>query len=49
MAAVRSSVTDNQLKLLTGVIHKLSLEGSLFGLGSPGEPLIYVEEPIQTH
>lgn len=49
MAAVGSSVTDDELKLLASVVHKLSLEGSLLGPGGPGEPLVDVEESVQTH
>lgn len=49
VAAVGSRVADDKLQLLTGVVHKLSLEGSLLGLGGPGEPLVDVEEPVQTH
>lgn len=49
VAAVGSRVADDKLQLLTGVVHELSLEGSLLGLGGPGEPLVDVEEPIQTH
>lgn len=47
VAAVRSSVADNELQLLTGVVHKLSLEGSLLGLCGPGEPLVDIEEPVE--
>lgn len=49
MAAVGSSVADNELQLLAGVVHKLPLEGSLLGLGGPGEALVDVEESIETH
>lgn len=49
VAAVGSGVADDELQLLTGVVHKLSLKGSLLGPGGPGEPLIDVEEPVQTH
>lgn len=48
VAAVRSSVTNNELQLLAGVVHKLSLEGSLLGLCGPSEPLVDIEEAIQT-
>lgn len=36
VAAVRASVTDNELQLFTGVFHKLALEGPLLSLGGPG-------------
>lgn len=49
VAAVGSGVADDELQLLTGVVHKLPLEGSLLGLGGPGEPLVDVEEAVQTH
>ena len=49
MAAVGSCVADNELQLLTGIVNKLSLKGSLLGLGGPGEPFIDVEKPIEAH
>lgn len=49
MAAVGSGVADDELQLLSGIVHKLSFESSLFGLGGPGEPLVDIEKPIQTH
>lgn len=49
VAAVGSGVADDELQLLTGVVHKLSLKGSFLGLGGPGEPLVDVEEPVQTY
>lgn len=49
MAAVGSRVADDELQLLTGVLHKLSFKGSFLGLGGPGEPLVDIEEPIQAH
>lgn len=49
VAAVRAGVADDELQLLAGVVHKLSLEGPLLGLGGPGEPLVDVEESVQTH
>lgn len=48
VAAVGSCVADNELQLLAGIVHKLSLEGPLLGLGGPGEPLVDVQEPVQT-
>lgn len=49
VAAIRSSVADDELQLFCGVVHKLSFEGSLLGFGGPGEPLIDVEETIEAH
>lgn len=49
VAAVGSSVADDELQLLAGVLHKLSFKGSLLGLGGPGNPLINIEEPVQAH
>lgn len=49
VAAVGSSVADDELQLLAGVLHKLSFEGSFLGLGGPGEPLVDIEEPVQAH
>lgn len=49
VAAVGSSVADDELQLLTGILHKLSFKGSFLGFGGPGEPLIDIEEPVQAH
>lgn len=48
VAAVRASITDNELQLLAGIFHKLALEGPLLSFGGPGQPLIDVEEAIQS-
>lgn len=48
VAAVRAGITDNELQLLTGILHKLALEGPLLGSGGPGQPLIHVQEAIQS-
>lgn len=47
MAAVGAGVADDELKLLTGVLHKLALEGPLLGLGGPGQTLVDIEEAIE--
>ena len=49
VATVGSGVADDELQLLTSVVHKLSLEGPFLGLGGPRDPLVDIEEPIQTH
>lgn len=49
VAAVRAGETDDQLKFLGGVIHKLFLQGSFLGLGGPGESFIQVQHAVQTH
>lgn len=49
MAAVGSRVADDELQLLAGVLHKLSFKCSLFGPCGPGESLINVQQPIETH
>lgn len=49
VAAVGSGVADDELQLLASVVHKLSLEGPLLGLGGPRDPLVDIKEPIQTH
>lgn len=49
MATVGSSVADNELQFLTGIVHKLSLKGSLLGPGGPGEAFVDVEEPVEAH
>lgn len=49
VAAVGSSVADDKLQFLTGVVHKLPLEGPLLGPGGPGEPLVHVQQSVETH
>lgn len=49
VAAVGSSVADDELQLLTGVVHKLPLEGPLLGPGGPGEPLVHIQQSVETH
>lgn len=49
VAAVGSGVADDELQLLASVVHKLSLEGPLLGLGGPRDSLVDIKEPIQTH
>ena len=49
MAAVGAGVADDELQLLAGVLHKLSLEGPLLGLGGPGEALVHVHEAVHAH
>lgn len=49
VAAVGSSVADDELQLLTGVVHKLALEGPLLGPGGPGEALVHVQQAVETH
>lgn len=49
VAAVGSSVADDELQLLAGVVHKLPLEGPLLGPGGPGQALVHVQQPVETH
>jgi len=49
VAAVGPRVADDELQLLAGVVHELPLEGPLLGPGGPGEPLVDVEQSVQTH
>lgn len=49
VAAVGPGVADDELQLLASVVHKLSLECPFLGLGGPRDPLVDIEEPIQTH
>lgn len=48
VAAVGASVTDDELQLLAGILHKLALEGPLLGLSGPGQTLVDIEEAIES-
>lgn len=48
VAAVGASVADDKLQLLAGVLHKLTLEGPLLGLGGPRQALVDIQEAIES-
>ena len=49
VAAVCAGEADDHLQLLSGVAHKLPLEGPLLGLSGPGELLVQVEQAVEAH
>lgn len=47
MAAVCAGKVDDELQLLTCVVHKLALQTTLFGLRGPHEPLVEIQQTVQ--